>query len=255
MFVIRNVQGFDTLERVATLQDFASLPVSELEWFDVRGIGGDALLGGALAGDTLRITTNLSYWIQEQVPYTDQDFTLTQLANRVQGASARCFTSGAIQLPGYVFSDQDVGRWVRLSDFPTTGNNGWAQITSFVGGTAQTNRTFSANETNGSWAFPWLRIQSIFGGVEPRYFPTREQNLGWELRRSGSYLTAGTGGATARGVDAPLVRSVRNTTLAPTLDAATDLFEVVRKDLMRLQQAATTNDTAFTVLITTTVGP
>ena len=52
-----------------------------------------------------------------------------------------------------------------------------------------------------------------------------------------------------------LVRSVRFTYLAPTLDAATGSFEYVAAGLDRLQAEAARNNTAFTPLLTRTEGP
>jgi hypothetical protein len=254
LFVVRNVGGFDSFERIATLSDFATLPVSELKYFDVRGAGGDSFFLGALPGDTLRITTSLPHWLQNQAPYTDQDFIIAQIANRVQGTAASCFTGSQLQLPGYTFTNDDIGRWVLLSGFANPANNGYAQILGYTGSTARVNKTFT-NDTGGTWAFPWVRVQESFAGLEPRYFPTRERGLSWELRRGGALIAAGGGGATMREIEAPLVRSVRNTTISPTLDAALDLFNVVRHEIANLQRAATRNNTAFTVLITTTVGP
>lgn len=254
LFVVRNVGGFDSLERVATLRDLAALPQSELKYFDVRGANGDAFFLGLLLGDTLRITTSLPYWLQDQAPYTDQDFIVAQVANRVQGTSASCFAGSLLQLPGYTFTNDDVGRWVLLNGFSNSANNGYAQILGYAGLTARVNKTFT-NDTGGAWAFPWVRAQDSFPGLEPRYFPTRERALAWELRRGGSLVVSGDGGATMREVEQLLVRSVRNTTVAPTLDAAHNLFDVVRHEIADLQRDATRNNTAFTILITTTVGP
>lgn len=254
LFVVRNVGGIDSLERVATLQDMAALPASELKYFDIRGDNGAACFLGVLLGDTLRITSSLPYWLQAQAPYTNQDFIIAQIENRVQGTSASCFAGSLLQLPGYSFTNDDIGRWVLLSGFADAGNNGYAQILGYTGLTARVNKTFT-NGSGGVWAFPWMRIQHSSPGLEPRYFPTRERALSWELRRGGALVVSGTGGATMREVEAPLVRSVRNTTLAPTLDAALDLFDVTRRQIADLQRAASRNNTAFTVLVTTTVGP
>lgn len=254
LFVVRNVGGFDSLERIATLRDFATLPQSELKYFDVRGANGDAFFLGLLLGDTLRITTSLPYWLQAETPYTDQDFIVAQVPNRVQGTSASCFTGSLLQLPGYTFTNDDVGRWVLLNGFSDPANNGFAQILGYAGLTAHVNKTFT-NDTGGAWAFPWVRVQDNFPGLEPRYFPTRERALAWELRRGGSLVASGDGGATMREIEQPLVRSVRNTIVAPTLDAALDLFDVVRHEVADLQRAASRTNTTFTILITTTVGP
>lgn len=254
LFVLRNVGGFERFERVAKLEDFVGVPRSELTCFDVRGAGGDLLLLNASAGDVLRITTEVPHWIQAQAPYTDQDFIVSHVAFRAQGTGAICFTDGQVQLPGYVFSEADIGRWVRLQ-FRDTSNNGYAQILSYTGNTARVGRRFSSLQGDGTWAFPWVRIRDSFEGLEPRYFPTCERNLAWDLRRDDGLLVTGTGGVTAREIDAALVRSIRATTLTPTLDAATNLFTVTRSDVSALQRAAARTNSVFTALITHTVGP
>lgn len=254
LFVVRNVGGFDSLERVATLQDLAALPQSELQYFDVRGDNGASFFSSVLPGDTLQVSTPVAHWIQAQAPYTNQDFIVAEIPTRVQGTSASCFTGSQLQLPGYAFTNDDIGRWVLLSGFADSSNNGYAQVLSYAGSTARVNKVFT-NGTGGAWAFPWVRVQSSFPGLEPRYFPTRERGLAWKLLRGGGVLATGTGGVTMREGNNSLVRSVRNTTLAPTQDAALDLFDVVRHEVADLQRAASRNNTAFTVLITTTVGP
>jgi hypothetical protein len=255
LFVGRAVEGYESLERAATLQDFAALPVLELEYFDIRGNGGDSGLSSALFGDTLEITTSVPQWLQAQPPYDTQTFVVSQVAIRAQGSSARCLTNPqGLQLGSYVFTPTDVGRWVLLSGFTNPANNGWAQILSYVGNTAQVSRTFASTELIGNWQFPWLRIQTSFPGLEPRYFPSKERNLAWRITR-GSTVASGTGGMTMRGAETSLFRTVRFTTLAPSLQAATDLFEVIRQDVAALQRSASLSGTTFTTLITYTVGP
>lgn len=254
LYVVRDTGGLESLERVATLRDYAGLPQAELTRFEGRRVGGDALLATALPGDTLRIDTNIPYWLQAEVPYTNQEFIVAQVPNRAQGTGAKCFTDGKVQVPGYAFTNEDVGRWLNLAGF-SAANNGYACILSYAGSTATCSRTFTANETGGTWAFPTVQIETSFPGVEPRYFPTKERNLAWSLVRGGVVLATGGGGATLRNSDARLFRSVRNTTVAPTQASALALFEVSRKEAEALQRAASRDGTSFTVLLTSTFGP
>ena len=91
LFVIRDEEGFESLERVATLQDLAVIPQAELRYFDVRGPGGDtcfapAVPGGPLgpfAGDTLTFPDTsgaLSYWLEDSAPYNSNVFVVKQSA-------------------------------------------------------------------------------------------------------------------------------------------------------------------------------
>lgn len=254
LYVVRDAGGYDILERVATLVDFEAIPVAELSYFEPRDTGGGDLLSNVLVGDTLRITTPPPHWLQTQAPYTDNDFIVSQVAKRVEGTGAKCFVGGQLQLPGYTFSQRDIGRWVSLSGFTNSGNNGKFRITGYLGATARVATSF-VNETGGDYAFEWLKVKDDFVGLEPRYFPTRTDRLAWELRRAGTPLFAGENGASSRANTQALSRSVRYTALAPSLDAAEKLFLVSRQRIADLQRQAAVNNTEFTVLITYTVGP
>lgn len=254
LYVVRDAGGYDILERVATLPDFEAIPVAELSYFEPRDNGAGDLLNAVLVGDVLRITSAPPQWLQTQAPYTNNDFIVSQVAKRVEGSGAKSFIGGQLQLPGYTFTQADVGRWVSLSDFTDSGNNGKFRITGYQGSTARVNTAFT-NDTGGSWAFEWLKVQEAFGGLEPRYFPTQATGLAWELYRAGSPLMDGANGKTSRGNTGPLSRSRRYTYLAPSQDAAEKLFLVTRQQVAALQRAGTLNNTEFTVLITYTVGP
>lgn len=255
LYVMRNAGGYEVFERIATLVDLEALPVAELSYFEPRGAGGGDLLSLALAGDTLRIVSPPAHWIQTQAPYDSNDFIVSQVGVRVQGSGAKSFIGGLIQLPGYTFTQEDVGRWVTLSDFTASGNNGKFQILSQVGSSARVSGTFIANDTGGSYAFQWLEVEDSFPGLEPRYFPTKATGLAWHLRRGGGFVTLGESGVTARDTTSTLARSIRCTVLAPSNDAAEKLFLVSRQQVAALQRAAAVNNTEFTVLITYTAGP
>jgi hypothetical protein len=258
LYVLDTAGSIDVLRRVATLRDYEELRQAELEYFDVQTSDATAAalaLGSALSGDVLRVLAP-TYWLQDQAPYTTSDFTLLGVVNRASGSAPQVYTGHELTLPDYVFGEEDVGRWVLLSGFATAGNNGYAQILSVLGNVATTSKTFAAPQTGSGWAFPWLRIQSDLGPtLEPRYFPMRMSALPWQLRRVAAVITSGSGGVTARGYSAPLVRSVRHTYLAPSIPSATALFDYVGAALSTLQANAALNGTAFPTLLTRTAGP
>jgi hypothetical protein len=268
LFVVRDSGGFDSLERVATLQDLVALPQAELRFLDVRGPGGDAAFApavvngplGPFAGDTLTFPDTagrLSYWLEDSPPYNSNSFVVKQSAIRAQGTNPQILTGNRLQLPNYTFTQNDVNRWVYLSGFSTLAYNGFAQITAFLGNTATINKTTSSIETGTSWRFPYIEIDTGTNPlVEPRFFPTRERNLAWELRRGAALIASATsGGATMRDVEASLVRSLRYTNLASSNQAALDLMAAVRSGAYNLQAEGARNNTDFTVLITSTYGP
>lgn len=258
LFVLDTAGQIDVLRRVATLKDYAELAHLELEYIDVKTADpavAAILFNNSRAGDVLRIASP-PHWLQEQAPYDTGDFTLAGIPSRVFGTAPQVYTGREISLPGYVFADDDIGRWVNISGFSTSGNNGLVQILSVMGLIATTTKTFSAPQTGAAWSFPWAQINTYSGpSTEPKFFPTRTTGLAWELRRSGSPLTAGVGGVTRRHADDPLVRSQRMTFLAPTLDSAVASFDYVGAALVTLQKSMALNDTAFTALLTRTVGP
>lgn len=258
LFVLDTSGPIDVLRRVATLRDYETLPQVELRYFDVKTPNAQAWFDNVAEGDTLRITNGPPHWVQAQAPYTDHDFIVEGVYIRATGSAPQVVLGRQIVLPGYAFTPDDVGRWVRLAGFTTTGYNGLVQIVSYLGNVATVNRTFATSETGGSWQFPYVSVHPnpLGAGHEPRYFPTRATNLPWALYRAGSPLASGTGGGvTMRERRDTLVRSVRFTYLAPTLDAATNSFDYVAAELTRLQADAVRNNTAFTSLITRTEGP
>lgn len=271
LFLIRNEGNFESLERVASVQDLAAYPQAELQYFDVRGPGGDALFAplipngplGPFAGDTLVFpdtSGRLSYWIEDSPPYNTNSFLVKQSVIRAQGGPAQILTGNRVQLPGYVFTPDDVNRWVVLSGFATPSYNGIVQILSYNGNTANISKTTTTNELagpTGGYVFPVVQIDPGNNpALEPRFFPTRERNLRWECYRGVSLIASATfGGTTIRTSEQALVRSVRYTELASSNQAALDLMAVIRNGVYNLQTQAALNDTDFTALLTSTYGP
>jgi hypothetical protein len=258
LFVVDTSGETEVLRRVATLRDYAALTQFELQYFDVRSPNAQLWFESVQVGDTLRIPNGPPHWLQAQAPYTNHDFVIQGVYTRASGASPQVATGRLLTLPGYGFTPDDVGRWVRLTGFTTTAYNGLTQIVSYLGNVATVTKTFSGPETGGTWQFEYVSVRSnpLGPGYEPRYFPTRAKDLPWALYRASTLLASGTGGGvTMRERKDPLVRSVRFTHLAATLDDGANLFEYVAAELDRLQAEAARNDTAFTTLLTRTEGP
>ena len=258
LFVVDPTGPREVLRRVATLRDFEALPRSELEYFDVKTLGaaGRAWFDNLQLGDTLRFIGQPPHWVQLQAPYTDWDFVIDDVHYRVSGDTPSVTVGKNLILAGYTFTHEDVGRWVELRGFSSTGYNGLAQIVSIRGNVAVVDKSFTTNESGSTWGFPWFHVAPGDGSAEPRYFPTRADDLAWALRRDGSTIcSAVNGGATRRSVASGLVRSVRFTELAPSLDAAADLFAAIRVGVARLHAETQRSSDEFAALTTVTEGP
>jgi len=255
LFLTRKTEELESLERVCTLLDFEKYPVKHLEFFEAKGNGGDSFLSIASPNDEIQIQ-NKDIWLQPSLPpYDTNNFTILNMINRSQGLTPKCYISNTIELPGYNFTNEDIGRWVNLSGFTTPAHNGLTRIKLVFGPTATVEKSFSGNETGTSWNFPVAQIKSNFVGLEPRYFPTKENNLSWRLLRSGAQIAIGASGLTERNQLEPLARTKRFTSVMPTLDAAIALMDVTANQVQRLQSEASLNNTAFTTIITRTFGP
>lgn len=259
LFVVDTTGPVEILRRVATLTDFSSIVRSDLVAFDMRASNGDDWFDNVQVGDKLWISPTPDHWLQTQAPYDDGVFEVFTVFIRDHGVSPQILPGKQLVLPAYVFTPEDVGRWVRLAGFTTGGYNGLTQIVSYVGNVATITKDASAPETGGTWEFPAVTIASNLGsGIERRYFPTRETNLPWRLHRGSimtSALATGTGGASMREFPRNLIRCARFTDLSPTLDGAQALFEYVRASLGALQDAASASSDDFTDLVTITEGP
>lgn len=259
LFVVRNVGGFETFERVATPLDLNTLAPQSLVCFDIRGAGGDVALASVLPGDKLGVLNPPSTWIVDEPPYTDAEYTIGSRGIRAQGGNASVGPSG-LTIPSYNFRPEDIGRWVYLSGFlPSGGSNGWAQILSYLGNVAQVDRVFTINETGGSWAFYFLQTDpsAVPSGSEPQYLPTAASGLTWKLMRGPSTIVAtGDGGVSYRQPQPnPLSLASRFTYILPTAQALDDLFLVTRQQVDALQRALTLGQIQFLNTITHTIGP
>jgi hypothetical protein len=263
-FVIRDVGGSDRLERIATLVDFGTVPHAELRYLDIRSPEGIALFsptvpGGPLGpfpGDELRFEgPQTDHWLEDNIPYHNRSFRVKACVIRESGTNPQLISGNRLILPGYTLTQDDVGRCVNLSGFTTPAYNGICRILSINGHVATINKLVTVSQTGTAWAFPWIEIDTLVSGNEPRFFPTNERNLPWSLYRAGvEILRSSYGAYTSRGIKGPLARSLRYTEVLPSIDQAMELFSVIRNGVYNLQRASETVDTAFTTLMTSTYG-
>lgn len=246
LFVIRNTEGLESFERIATPQDFVAYAENELKYFEAKNTGGDAALD-AQVGDLITITSSITYWLQADAPYTDLTFEVAAVETIASGSAPVCAAPRSLTVPAYAFGDADVGRWIVLTGVPGLAPVQRVQIIGATGGVA-TLGSDVPNGTGTAWALKRLRIRTDLGPAsEQRYFPTRERGLAWTLTRGGSTLIAqGTDGESARtDPQAALFRDRRITTIEATADAATALFAVVRNGVATLDAQLAAMDTSF----------
>lgn len=268
LFVLRNTLGRESFDHIATPEELASgssVPENNCTRFEARGRNGDFFLG-AHAGDVIRITGDSTlHWLQASAPYADRDFVVTGLVARASGTSIlgsapQLVTGQRLLLPGYRFTDADVGRWVKLHGFTTSAYNTLAQIIGLDGASAVVDLAVPSGETGGAasgWEFLVAEIEtlpSVF--EEPRYFPMAERDLPWTLLRDGGAVTSGTGGASLREDEtATVFRVARYTAVDPTLDIALGRMAQTRFDVAALQALVSANQGSFGAPQTYTYGP
>lgn len=250
LFLISRSSLGESLVRVATLSDFVAYPVNELKYFECRGTGGNALFS-ALAGDVIRVTPSPDHWLQSGEPYDDCDFTVASLVS-TSGSTPLIKVGNYLQLDDYSFTDEDQGRWFLLAGFDTSGYNAPVQVVDVL--TPHTARiafasalSVTTNETGTAWTKRRLLIDTNAGALlEPRYFPTLESAVGWELLRTGTSYGTGAFGETSRTTPGALVfRDRRFTSMLPSLDAALAVASNTRAAVALLQAEADSNNTAF----------
>lgn len=247
IFAIRQILGRESIDHIVTQLEMVQLPINELKFFEAPGLGGNAL-GDALPGDTLNVLTPIPHWIQSAAPYLDQSFSVDAVAVLASGANPQLLPGGQLILPGYRFTDRDLGRWVTLAGFATPSFNVRAQIQSYEATVARVNLTVAAPETGTSWMFQRLRIvTNVNPAQERRYFPTLAGLLLWEVRRGPTTIIAsGTTGFTMREMpQLELFRDHTVTSVMPTLSDAEDLMIVTRRNVQALQESGDQIDTAF----------
>lgn len=255
-FLVRDVGGRESFERVATLSDLAAYPERNLRRFEVRGPNGDQFYSNVSSGDTLRVTGDSTlHWLQTSPPYADRSFTVNSgLLLRANGAAPIMLPGGLVSLPGYTFSAEDVGRWFEFSGFATTAFNGFCQIRSVRGNLAQTSKTSAVQETSaGGWFSYVVSVESNAGaGLEPRFFPSKMDGLAWELDYAPGLTLSGTGGATRRESEVGgLYRAARWTSVEPSLAAALDFMAVVQNGIKRLNDESNANVDGASVVVVT----
>lgn len=265
LFVLYTQGDRESLVRIATLSDLGRIPEAELRYFDLLGPGGDTVFApaypngplGPFAADELAFSdAAVPHWRENLAPYTTLSFTVKRCVAKAAGLNPSVLTGNKLILPGYSFKSSDVGRWVGLSGFVSSSYNGLARIVWVDGDTAVISKTIVSNETGTSWMLPWVEIETRADtALEPRFFPTREANIPWALRRSGVTIVEGVaGGFTARSSDASLVRSRRWTGLYPTETDAVNAASAIRNGVYNLAQSADLADSSFLTLTTSTYG-
>jgi len=256
LFLIRNVGGRESFERVCTMQDLATYPEANLRYFEPKGLDGDSFYSLVHSGNPLRIVgSSTQHWIQVGAPYTNRSFTVNSgLLLRANGPSPVMMPGGVVALANYQFSDDDVGRWFEFSGFTTTAFNGFCQIRSVRGNTAQTNKNSGYLETSaGGWFSYWVSIETNAGaGLEPRYFPTKMGGLSWELDYATGSTQLGNGGQIHREPTAGnLYRCSRWTSIETSQEAALNFMASVQDGVRRLQAESNANNDGTDVVLVT----
>ena len=249
LFVINRSSLGESLVRVATLSDFLAYTPNELKYFECRGVGGNSAFD-AVAGHVIR-ATGVDHWLQAGAPYADNDFTIASVSD-TSGSSPQLLVGNYLQISGYTFDEDDVGRWFKLAGFATSGYNMPAEVVSVVTPGTALVRFASAlavttNETGSSWFTRRLVIETnVSATLEPRYFPTVERNVSWQLLNSGTGYATGSGGETSRQDPTRLTfRDRRVTSILPSLDAALALAATTKAGVALLQVESDTNNTSF----------
>lgn len=258
--MFRRTGETEVLDRVATVPDLSNpaIPAARLTALLARGAGGD-LVSTVLPGDVLTITKAVPHWIQSLAPYTDQVFRVLSVQVRDYGGYGLNPTShpqilpgSRLILPGYVFTNFDVGRWILLQGFASVSYNTTVQILGVEGNKALINIPTSTTETGAYWTTHRILIDPAAVGVgqEARYFPTREAELTWTVTRGGSTIVPnGTGGLTERNnVSAVYYRDHRVTTVEPSAKAAEEMLRTTRQYVEFSSFEQNTVDEAFVAL-------
>lgn len=255
-FLVRNVGGRESFERICTLQDITTYPRADLKFFEAKGANGDQFYTLVRSGNPLRITGNSTlHWLQAGAPYTDRAFVVNSgLLLRANGPAPIMSPGGIVTLPNYEFSNEDVGRWFEFSGFSTTALNGLCQIRSVRGNTAQTSKNaFSLETSAGGWFSYWVSIETNAGaGLEPRYFSTKTGGLPWELDYAAGSTQTGDGGVSHREtVTGNLYRTSRWTSIEGSQDAALNFMTSVQDGIRRLQAESNVNNDGADVIVVT----
>lgn len=262
LFVVRDVGGFEVFARVAKNADLGEIDQHELRYFEPRGLGGDVLFApqieggppGPFAGDELAFA--VPHWTEDMAPYDTQVFPVLRSVARAEGSAPTVLPGNKLVLSDYTFKSSDVDSWVYLSGFATSGNNGLARILAVVGNVAVINKTVVTSQVGGAWQFPRVEINTRPDlALEPKFFPTKESDVAWSLRRSGvTILERTSGGFTSRGIVDAMARTLRYTAVLGSAALARDVAVAIRNGVYNFSQSTQLLDTDFINLTTTTFG-
>jgi len=258
LFLIRSTVVGEKFERITTLPDFQTYEGNELQYFEPKKTGGEVLFD-AVTGDEVALDPIPSYWVQTTVPYNPPRFYIGHIVYET-GSAPEAIAPEQMRFPGVTLTDEYIGRWVQVNGFAHTSYNSRWEILSYSGNIAQVRRMGSTGGiitegeiSTGTFYFGRWQIIALPAGIyEFIFFPTKISDAPWKLYSSTHVLKGwGNYGETQRrDKTLQLFRSMRMTTIEPTLDAALNRMSVVRKAVEALSYAANQNSTDFsTVLI------
>jgi len=257
LFLIRSTVNGEKFERITTLQDLQGYQQNELVYFEPRKTGGHVLFD-AIPGDEIALNPTPSYWQQVNPPYNPPRFFLASVALEV-GSHPEAIAQDQMRFPGVTLTEDYIGRWVEVNGFTRTAYNSRWEILGYTGDIASVRRLGSSGtiitvgETStGTFSFGRWRINALPPGVtEYVTFPTKISDRPWILYTSTHTIKAiGNYGGTQRmHKDLQLFRSVRMTTLEPSLDAALNRMDVIRRAVETLSYDSNQNSTSFSTTV------
>lgn len=254
LFVFRKTSSGEAFERVATLTDCVAYPVNEINAFEIFGPDGITMFVLA-AGQQLVVPRGVDHWLQQDAPYDDRWFEIAGFSDK-NGVNPRLLVGNVLSLPDYEFTPGDTGRCFQLAGFGNSAYNAVVCVrqilgksTAHVGFVAAPTTSVDGTATGASWKTRIVHVtRDVDPAQEPRYFPTVERGLEWEIHDAtrSSRLAYGKGLSTRRENDGfPVYRSVRVTTVEPSSDMAVARRAVVRAAVSRLQRGAAVIETEF----------
>lgn len=254
LFVFRKTSSGEAFERVASLTDFVAYPVNEINAFEIYGPDGINMFSLA-AGQQLLIPHRVDHWLQQDPPYANAWFEVASFSDK-NGVNPQLLVGNVLSLSDYEFTPDDTGRCFQLAGFGNSTYNAVAYVrqilgrsTARVGFIAAPGTSVGGTATGASWKTRIVHVTTnVDPAQEPRYFPTVERGLEWEIYDAArlNRLAFGKGLSTRRENDGFAVyRSVRVTTMEPSSEAAVARRAVVRAAVARLQQGAAVVETEF----------
>jgi hypothetical protein len=254
LFVLRKV-GFgapDLYTRVATPDDFGTLPINRLTGFEPRNYSPASPADPFGAADKVYIkvdtlphwvtTTTINGELYQPNPSGYIEFptaTVETWDGTASGDGAPTISGARVRLTSRVPDESFIGRTLFLQGFTTSANNGACLIIGLDGDMVVTNKTFTTETAPGAtWAFKRMAVPAT------KPFPRIENGAyTWQLSTSGSLTSAGTSCAFMRDdPDVALFRDLMYTSIHGTTTAVKDHFTAVKTwvEILRTQLANTT---------------